>query len=576
MESMIQFLTFHRKPKKVFGFSLAALFVAVCVVVANGFLASIEQGYADAIPRLSAGGWSKNSVSYGVVLAVSIYLVCCMVERVVSSSSRREYFLRAPYAIAVTSLVLILAWLPLLMVLYPGVMYHDTVFQLAQFFGDAPLDVYTGSENAHAPKITDHHPVMTTLTFSFFAWLGQMSGKAYNGLFILGLIQSLALAMSLACAIVYAHRKLLLGRASSLILIVFCAAFPLFPVYGISLSKDVMFAPLFIIFSLVFAEIVRTRGECLSKRGLVFVLACVCLGLSMTKKVGFYVVAFCMIVIFLWCRDRRVIAVTNGALSFAFVFVVLPYGVFPLIDAGSGSSKEMLSVPYEQTALYVKEHQDDVSSYEQAILDKVLTYDTLADRFRPETADYVKNFAPENESLFDYLSVYLKQGIRHPLTYMRAFLSLEAGFVGTEDAYTPLLKSASNDTLNELDTDRKLDVYPDAETERLEAARAIGGIINAASQFPLIGLLFTKGLYSFIVPIVVCVLIASRAVKRIVLISPYLVFTALLYVSPISTGVNAGRYVFPLLCLTPLVVGAVAYTTKSCQKASTDRYSVPN
>lgn len=572
MELAIRFITLQRKPKKVLWFSLTALFIAASVVVANGFLASIEQGFSDAVPRFGAGGWSKNSVGYGVMLAASIYFVCCIVEHVASFASlRRERFLKAPVAIVITSLVLILAWSPILIALYPGIMYHDTAFQLAQFFGNVPLDVYTGSENAHVPKITDHHPVMTTLIFGLFAWLGEVGGEAYNGLFVFGLIQSLALAMSLACAIVYVHRRLSLDRTSALILIVFCAVFPLFPIYGISFSKDVIFAPLFIIFSLVFAEIVRTRGECLSNRSLVFVLIFVSLGISMTKKVGLYIVAFCMIVIFLRCRDRRVVAVANGAFAFAFVFVVIPYGVFPLIDAGPGSSKEMLSVPYEQTALYVKEHPDDISSDEQAILDKVLTYDTLAERFHPETADYVKNFAPENESFFDYLTVYLKQGIRQPLTYIRAFLSLEAGFVGTEDAYAPLLKSASNDALEELDIDHTLDIYPDAVTDRSNAALSVEGVIKAASQLPLIGLLFEKSLYAFILPIVACSIMALRAARCIVLISPYLIFTALLYISPISTGVNAGRYVFPLVCLVPLVAGAVSYAMKLQQEPSVDR-----
>lgn len=563
---MTDVLGVHGQPSRVLAYIIAALFVSISTVVANGFLVAAEQGDLNGSLWLSLTGVGKNSLLYGFALAVLMYVVCCLIDHAGrgahSAPVRRKQYGSVRSVLKLT-LVLFLMWLPIFIAFYPGILYHDTVFQLAQFFGSEPLDVYTGSPSPDVPKITDHHPVATTLMFSFFAWLGQLSGAAYNGLFVYILIQGIALATALSAAIVYAREKLQLGKVPCVALTIFFAVFPLIPLYAASLSKDVMFAPLFVGFSLVFAEIFRTKGKCLSKRSIVLVLVATSLGMVATKKIGVYLVIACTVVLLVYCRGKRTIPLVNGLLCLAVTFVVIPYVVFPLLGAGPGNTKEMLAVPYEQTALYVKEHPEDVTPSEQKVLDETLTYSTLADRYRPETADYVKNFAPAESSTIDYLAVYLKQGFRHPLTYARAFLSLEAGFIGTEDEYLPLFESASNTELEKLDDEQVLDAIPDTLAGQSGAALVIEQVVTTISQWPFIGLLFSKGLYVFMVPVLAGVLVGFHDKKYLLLFMPYLMFAALLFVSPVSTGVNAGRYVFPLVCSLPLVLGAVSISLRS-------------
>lgn len=551
----MSFLSVGHQSKKTIAYALVSLFVGASVALANGFLASVDQGVVDAWPILSAFE-GDYSLAYGLLVAGSAFLMCCALEHSLSRKGRTSPRALSGVAEAIIlAAVLLLAWAPVIAAFYPGILYHDTVFQLAQFFGSESLDVYTGSPSGDAPKITDHHPIMTTLLFSFFAWIGQLGGSAYNGLFLCVFIQSCALAVSISCGIVYARRRLLLRPLLCIFLILFCALFPLFPIYAASLSKDIVFAPLFAAFFIVFVEIVRTRGSCLEKKGWVLSFVLLSLGLAMTKKIGVYLVIACAVVAFAYCREKRLVIVSGGILCCVTIFVVIPSVAYPLLDAGPGSSKEMLSVMYEQTALYAKDHPEDIMQDERLILDESLGFETLADRYRPDTADYVKNFAPSTIDTMSYLEVWAKQGLRHPLSYARAFLSLEAGFVGTGDAYLPLFETVFYDRLDSIDEDGVLDVYPDVVAGRSEIALTIENAISEVSTLPVIGIFFTRSLYAFALPIIVVAIVVMNRRKELLLLTPYVMFAAMLFLSPVSTGVNAGRYVFPLVCSVPLLLG---------------------
>ena len=76
----------------------------------------------------------------------------------------------------------------------------------------------------------------------------------------------------------------------------------------------------------------------------------------------------------------------------------------------SGSIRETLSIPFQQTARYVKYHSDDLTQEDIIVIDKVLGYDDLAERYDPEISDPVKNKFNKytsNGELMDYLKDWL-------------------------------------------------------------------------------------------------------------------------------------------------------------------------
>lgn len=553
-----RFLCASGQPVRAFVFAAASLFMATLITIANGFLFSLAHESNDAYPELVLVGFGGNSLLFTLLAFISLYIGFCGIEYFSQQHrfEKRHAIRSSPFFSSAFKLfaVIAVAWLPIIVILYPGIIYHDTEFQLVQFFGSANLDVYSGAPSADVPKITDHHPVATTLLFGFFTWVGGFLGGGYNGLFLLASLQAFLLAVSLSQSVRYAHVKLHLGPAACMAILAFYALFPLFPIYALSISKDTIFTPFFVFFSLLFAEIIRTRGQSLKDKKQFVLFVTISLCMVLTKKLGIYFLLICMLAAFAYCREGRARIAISTLASICMIFAVVPGILFPLMQAGPGSSKEMFSVPFEQTALYVKTYPDEVTDREKDVIDRVLVYEGLGDRYSPHTADFVKGTANGVEGeLVQYAAVYLSQGLRHPGAYLRAFLSLESGFMGTSDRIEPLYFSVA---IEGLTTDGLPSIY--FKPSLLEQATLLfQDAVLWLSSAPIIGLIFSKGPYAFVLPIIAIVVLALHSKKSLLGVLPYLVFSALLYLSPISTEYNSGRYVLPLVATAPILVAFV-------------------
>ena len=72
----------------------------------------------------------------------------------------------------------------------------------------------------------------------------------------------------------------------------------------------------------------------------------------------------------------------------------------------------MLSIPFQQTARYVKTYNNEVTDKEKKAIDKILNYDTLASRYKVDISDPVKNEFNryyKKEELNEYFRVWFKQ-----------------------------------------------------------------------------------------------------------------------------------------------------------------------
>ncbi|QOS67186.1 hypothetical protein GS424_011665 [Eggerthella guodeyinii] len=547
----------YRLPRAL-AYLVASLLMGLSVGLANGFIVALDHESSEPFPELSLGGFDGNSLGFSLAIAALLYLLLCCADRGFASKSTPSSFSawidkNLLHSILRIMLVIGIAWLPIIIILYPGIVYHDTEFQLIQFFGNENLNVYSGAPDPEVPKITDHHPIMTTLLFSFFAWLGGFLGGAYNGLFLYALFQATLLAASLAWMIKFLRSEIRVKPAFCGACLMFCGLMPLFPIYAVSISKDAIFAPFFVLFSVLYCWLMLTRGQILSDKRTLALFCTTCLGFVATKKLGIYLLLICLIIALAYCRKGRLAVAASGALSAFAVLVFIPVVVFPLVGGGSGSSREMFSVPFAQTAWYVSEYPEDVTDSEKDVIDEVLGYDSLPDRYAPETADFVKGSAKIEGKVAEYARVYIAEGLRHPLTYLRAFLALEAGFVSTKDGFSPLSLSVA---IAGLDTQALPDIY--YKPEALEwPAYYIGEFASSAHEIPLLGILFSKGLYAFLAPLCAVLILVVRDRRKLITLLPYIGFAALLYLSPISTEYNSGRYVFPLLCAFPLLLGVI-------------------
>jgi hypothetical protein len=470
-----------------------------------------------------------------------------------------------------TAGVIALCWLPYFFAYYPGVVFSDTALQLSTFFG-SPDTTY--SLAVPGMRFSDHHPLFDTLFMGAFVWLGQtLTGSANIGFALLCLVQIVLLSLSAALLCCYLRERGLSHRFCLVSMLFFCL-FPLFPYLAMSPVKDTLFIGAYLPFLIGFCEFVRTKGQVLRSGRNLALAVLVCLLLALTKKPGIYILLFCgLIALVAFRKEFRTLLIVLGA-PLVIVQIVLPLFVFPALSVAPGSKVEMLGPLYQQTARYVHDYPDEITDEERAILDSLLGYDTLGERYNPSYVDVVIHDTsverlPSISQITDYLGVYLSQGIKHPLCYAKAIAGVEGGWFDIGERYRLGINyGMPYEPANGQPNITRPEAFVPFAQSALRAVEWLG-------LLPVIDLLFIPGLYTTFIPCFSFLLVVRHLVrqrrenrenrgdspKRLLLcFAPVVASLIFLYLSPVSTvstNVEALRYTLSFLCMTPLIVGFV-------------------
>lgn len=99
--------------------------------------------------------------------------------------------------------------------------------------------------------------------------------------------------------------------------------------------------------------------------------------------------------------------------------------LLPLMEVSEGSKKEMLSVPFQQTARYVSLYENELTDEEIDIIDHVLDYSVIREKYNPINSDPVKDSYkyPSKQDFMKYVKVWIHQFKQHPSSYVQATLN---------------------------------------------------------------------------------------------------------------------------------------------------------
>lgn len=282
----------------------------------------------------------------------------------------------------------------------------------------------------------------------------------------------------------------------------------------------------------------------------------------LTKKVGGYIVilSFIFLIIFEIKNVKKLSLIVAALL--VYLLVIEPKLFTP------GGKQEKFSMFFQQTANYVKTYPEDVTENEKEILSKVLIYDKLSTDYNPVNADYVKGFSQrgEDEDYNNYTKVWIKQGLRHPDAYIKAFGAMISGaFSFTE--YKPLTNMEHHSQLVKDFIDEKV-------TVRSERFQKTSDFINKAYDkiydIKVIGKILSWGFWATLVPVFATITIFKyrrndNKVHSIVVVIPLLLSIIVgLWFSPMITGSLEGiRYLYPVVYTIPLTILWCFYCVKN-------------
>lgn len=462
-----------------------------------------------------------------------------------------NYYEAHPYK--TTILILLICWLPYIISFYPAILSPDPSNQIKQYYG---LDTHY----IHGVKlidenvvITNHHPVFHTFILGGFTKLGDMLGSVNLGLFFFTIFQMFIVISTMVYTLVYLKKLKVPFIVRFIILIIF-ALFPVFPLYAMSPVKDTLFGALLVFYILEFHKLIITKEYSIKEY---VALSLLLLIMMLVRNNGIYIVLLSFITLIFMLKDKR-LSLLIVLLSSLVVYEAHNKILLPTMHITPGSIREMLSVPFQQTARYAKYYGDELSEEEIAKIDKILGYETLAERYKPNIADPVKNeFNPNSNmsDLMDYFGVWASDLIKHPGVYIDATINTTYGYFypNTSNWYV----------YHEYDK-RLIKSGIDYHYNNLEVPRDI--LTSYAVSFPyipIIGSLVNIGFVVWTYIFLLAYLISEKKKRLIPLLLPAFILLLTCVVGPVNTYF---RYMFPIVISLPLIIGLLLGESKTSNR----------
>lgn len=437
-------------------------------------------------------------------------------------------------------IIILICWLPYIISFYPAILSPDPSYQIMQFFHiDNKYSTYSILLDPSV-IITNHHPVIHTLLLGSMVKIGTLLGSVNIGLFLYSIIQILILSSTLSYTIVFLKNIKIPTKYLLLCLIIY-ALTPVFPFYSMSAVKDVIFGSLIILYIISIYQFMNKKEitfKDMLKELLLMIL------IILFRNNGFHVILLSFPFLLFYKNKKQILMIFLLMLTFNITYnkVILPY--FKITPS---SIREVLSIPFQQTARYVNEYDSELSEKDKKIIDQVLEYDTLATRYNPELADPVKNKFNryyKSEDLKEYFKVWKKELFKHPITYIEAtvhntygyFYPFKTNWYFYHKYDTRIVKKGFDYHYNSLSSERNF----------------LTIIATIFPYIPVIGFLVNIGFNSWILLFMACYLIYQKKYKSLVVLLPSFVLLLVCVASPANTYF---RYALPNIFAMPLLFG---------------------
>ncbi len=331
----------------------------------------------------------------------------------------KRFFCKHTFATAF--LTIFIFYIPYMLLSYPAIHMGDTCNQLAQGYNF--LEGTSGYLKLidESVRLNGHHPILHTLYLHLCMVIGDTVFGSYNiGIFLVSVTQMLCIVMTVAYALSVMVKAGIKFEAVFVTMLYYMLT-PRMQNYMFLITKDVFTACALLIFGISIWQL-QKKGE--DKRSyLLFTVSGMCL--TLFRNDGKYIVLVSVLALLLFVKKRRKKAAVCGVLI--MLVTVLLFGVLmPAFKITPASRREALSLPFQQTARYIRDYEQEVTQAEQEAISKVLRYDVLAEKYVPENGDFVKeNFNEEASAaeLSAYFKVWWGMLKKHPEVYLEAALN---------------------------------------------------------------------------------------------------------------------------------------------------------
>lgn len=543
---------FRKKQRRTPWVSAFSVFFALCTVLGKSYVeigswdyifhSGLQFGLACSV---FAGYYFvyKNSILFGLWVLVRMPM---FFRREACGKIENWLFERHPFW--GPAMVIWVFAIPWLVCFFPGTLEPDARHQLFMALG--------------VSEMTGHHPVFVTKLMGTCLYIGRiLFGSDNIGMFIYTFPQFViqSLVMAYAVYVLSCMKAPMVLRWGALALY---SIYPIFPIWGYTLVKDTGYYIFMLLFVTILVHVLGSRkSRPVWWQVILFVLSAA--GLGIFRNDGRYVVVLTCICGLILCRKySRVLLLGGAAVCLLSVFLI--EGVYmESRNIPKGSIREVLTIPLQQTARYVKEHYEEITPEEAQILQEGFEVELseLANLYTPEVSDPVKGvFAlyPDTSYLKAYFHVWVQQMLKHPDTYIQAFFNQIYGYIYPE-------KESLWDGIAVFSIE-------DAQRPHWQYMNLTFGIKNGIGRrlliiyahlikvIPVVGILYSPGIYTYILLGCMVFLTAKKKWRELVVYLPGLCVLIICMASPVTACL---RYVLPNIVSFPLYLAWCYHVVRS-------------
>lgn len=458
-----------------------------------------------------------------------------------------------PFCIGVV--LILAAWLPHIIIAYPGYFCYDAFHQLSQYFGFR--------------EWSSHHPPFCTYIMGSLTQLGVLINDDL-GTYLYILIQAIVAAMIIS----YGFCLLKKMQTPYWIRIIYAISILLVPYYTAYVCmflKDNLYSYFFLLMCIELIHLLIDGSEAVftEKRHVILWIVGFS-GILLFRNNGIYVGLPLFIALFLneiYKLFRKQLG-SNIVIKNIVVFA-LPFIISAIIGAAlnshydiqKGSVREALSLPIQQTARYVKEYGNEVTEEEKAVIQTVLPYEDLGELYDPRISDPVKGrfkWNPTKKELIDYLTVWGKQFFKHPMVYINATLNQN---------YYCFYPFVSNDTcyVNSVTREQHWANYNEVKAairikpfEKLDPWKdRMYAYYQMCFEMPGLNLLSHPAFYNILLLWLFIFALKKKLYSVMMTTMPLLLSLLIIILAPVIQG--SPRYAFPIIFALPFVLSYYMY-----------------
>ena len=425
---------------------------------------------------------------------------------------------------------------------YPGSLTPDSIDEIGQILSG---------------NYSNHHPFYYTILIYPFITIGiNLFHDINTGVALFNLFQILILSTAFSYSI-STLQHIGISKKSTFIISIALLLLPYNLIFSFTIWKDVLFGACFLIFIVtLYRYFSNIRPYKYSPYSQILLIIISGIAICLFRSNALLAIAITVLVFFLIFKRKYL------KLGIVFIFIIvisfiLKRPVLQQLDIRQTDLIESLSIPSQQIVNTLKNKKEQISEEDLSLINNLANTDDLINAYNPILHDPVKNVIRDNhnqeylkEHIIDYLSLYLRLGIKFPIYYATAWINQTKGYWNGGYNYQIWVNEIQ---LNDYGIERRGNTFLN---------EALNIYLKTFFKAPILQPLISIGLTVWIIFILLYRNILSKNKVNIFLLIPILTtWATLLIATPVFCEF---RYIYFAFTTTPfLVVATFAKTSNT-------------